>query len=122
MERLFKVIAHKDRLWIVRYLLAHGPTRQKDLRAALAATGRERLNDGMVSNWVGELADVGLVQAPERKQDPVCLANVEQVGGLLAIASALRLSATAAAHAEAAEQHAEVRRSVTKLHRDAESG
>jgi DNA-binding HxlR family transcriptional regulator len=117
MERLFSALANKDRLWIVLRLAAEGPTRQKDLLAALKQHQPERkgLNSGVMSKWIKELKDAGLVRR-DRQQDAVHLANNEQVGRLLALASALTTAATTEAQRAAEAQHDEVMRAITTVH------
>jgi len=119
MERLFSALANKDRLWIVQRLAAEGPTRQKDLLAALRQLqpARAGLNSGMVSKWIKELEDAGLVRR-DGQQDAVRLTSDEQVGRLLALASALTVATTTDAQRAAEAQHAEVMRAITKASKD----
>ena len=116
MERLFKALT-RDRLWIVQRLAANGPTRQKDLAIALGEAGRKRPNRGVMSAWIKELVDAGLVEH-DRQQDAVRLTNDEQVGRLLALASALTVAATTKAQRAAEAQHAELMRAITKAQDD----
>ncbi len=116
MERLFKVLSHKGRLAVVEHLLANGPTKQKDLMSALAQSGCAQPNDGTMSKWITELADVGVVKPGNSKQDPVSAARTEQVGRLLGVASALTVAVTTEAQEAAEARHAKLRRGTTKAH------
>jgi len=108
------MLAHKDRLWIVQYLLANGPTKQGDLISALAQSGRKDRNDGTMSTWIKELARAGLVERGDNKQDAIRVTDAKQVGGLLTLASALTLAAATEAQRAAEAQHAEIRKATTK--------
>jgi hypothetical protein len=117
MERLFKALGHKDRLWIVQRVAANGRTKQKDLAIALGESGRKRPNRGTMSAWIKELADAGLIEH-DGQQDTVRLTNHEQVGRLLALASALTVAVTTKAQRAAEAQHAELMRAITKAQDD----
>jgi predicted transcriptional regulator len=117
MERLFKALAHKDRLWIVQRVAANGPTKQKDLALALGESGRKRPNRGTMSAWIKELADAGLVEH-DGQQDSVRLTNDEQVGRLLTLASALTVAVTTKAQEAAEARHSELIRGITKAQND----
>ncbi len=119
MERLFSALANRDRLWIVQRLAADGPARQKDLTTALKDRhpGRKGLNSGVMSKWIKELDDAGLVRR-DGQQDAVRLTNTQQVGRLLALASALTVAATTDAQQAAEAEHAELMRAITKAQDD----
>jgi len=116
MERLFSALTNKNRLWIVQHLAAEGPAKQKDLMAALKQRHPERkgINSGVMSKWIKELVDAGLVHR-DGQQDAVHLTNNEQVGRLLALASALTIAASTEAQKAAQAQHDELMRAITKV-------
>jgi hypothetical protein len=120
LERLFSALANKDRLWIVQRLALDGPTRQKDLMAALRRRQPDRKalkNSGVMSKWIKELVDASLVRH-DGQQDAVCLTNDEQVRRLLALASALTVAATTEAQEAAEARHSELMRGITKAQND----
>ncbi len=120
MEKLFSALAHADRLWVVIYLAAEGPQRQKDLIAALHGTDptRRPIGSGAMSNLVRPLVDAGVLRRDGRNGE-LRLANPEQVGRLLTLASSLSVARTGESSRKADEQHAHLMRAVTRVRAEA---
>lgn len=115
MEKLFSALAHADRLWVVIYLAAEGPKRQKALIAALHDTDptRRPIGSGAMSNLVHPLVEAGLLQRDGRNGE-LRLANPEQVGRLLTLASSLSVARTGESSRKADELHARLMRAITQ--------
>lgn len=113
MEKLFSALAHPDRLWIVGYLVAEGPTLQKDVQRALQEANPEQseINSGAMSILVTKLVDAGLVRRTGRRT-PILVPNPGRVSHLLALASAIASEATADLSQKAQIQHAELMRRI----------
>jgi hypothetical protein len=122
MEKVFSALSNADRLWVVMYLAAEGPQRQKDLIAALhdADPTRRARNGGSMSNLVTPLVDAGILRRDGPKGE-LRLANPEQVRRLLALTSAISTATAAESSQRADEQHARLMRTITQATAERES-
>jgi hypothetical protein len=115
MEKLFKALSNRDALWIVVYLAAKGPQRQKDLIAELHADrpGQPARNSGSMSNLVAPLIRAGIVEREDQCSE-LRLASPEQTRRLLTLASAISVATAAESSREADAQHASLMRAITQ--------
>lgn len=117
MEELFAHLGIPARLWVIQYLVAHGPTKQADLARAFARTdlsGSSEPNPGAMSQTVRPLIQHGLIgRTGRRKRDPLVLRYEAQTRQLLSTASALTVAITSDAHASASQSHGELMRDLT---------
>ncbi|MGA2469624.1 MAG: hypothetical protein ABSG64_02910 [Solirubrobacteraceae bacterium] len=126
MDDIFAALGHPARLWIVIYVASHGPTRQKDLATAIAASGLvpTSVNDGATSHLVRPLIASGLL-IRDRPRGPLRLRYGDQTVRILTAASAIAVAIAADSSESAGRQHADLLRGLTKLVEqlgDAEAG
>lgn len=115
MEKIFSALANPDRLWIVMYLAAQGPTRQKDLGIALAkAQQRPEIKSGPLSILVSPLLAAGLLRKDGRR-GALRLSNPEQVRRLITLASAISVATANESSQAANAQHAQFMRTITQV-------
>lgn len=120
MEKVFSALGHPLRLWIVLQLSENGPSRQAAILAALNEAGiaGRKLNPGEMTQHLRPLFEAGLItRTPAR--GPIRLSQPDQIGRLLATASALAVATTEGAAEDAQRSHAQLRRGSLKPSRAA---
>ncbi|MFZ1924869.1 MAG: hypothetical protein WAU42_01880 [Solirubrobacteraceae bacterium] len=113
MEEIFAALAHSTRLWLVLYLMEHGPTRQVELGRALERAGilERSVGSGEMSQLVRPLLAAGLV-VRDRPRGPLYLTKSQQIQRLITTASAISVAATSDSNDEAKQRHAQLMRGV----------
>lgn len=112
IEEIFSLLGHSARLWIVLYILDHGPTRQVELGQALEdakVLGQRNVGSGEVSQLVRPLLAAGLLRR-DRPRGPIRLANAQQIRHLISIASAVSVAVADDSSEEAGKRHSELMR------------
>jgi hypothetical protein len=117
MEKLFEALGNPSRLWVIRYLVANGPTKQIELARAFAEAGlspSSEVNGGAMSHIVKPLISAGLIHRPRRNsREPLRLRHEEQTRRLLSIASALDVAVADDSQQAANKAHAQLMRDLT---------
>jgi hypothetical protein len=115
MESVFSALANPDRLWIVMYLAAEGPTQAKDVAIALAkARHRAEIKSGPMSILVAPLLRAGVLRK-DGLRDDLRLSNPEQVRRLITLASAISVATANESSQAANAQHAQLMRTITQV-------
>lgn len=106
MEKIFDALGHEARLWLVVYLLDHGPTKQVDLGRALEGAGilGRKVGSGDMHQFLQPLVAAGLVDR-DRARGPLYVTETLQVQRMIATASALAVATTTDSNDDARERH-----------------
>ena len=115
MEPIFAALGHPLRLWVVLYLIAHGPSRQAAILAALndENVAQRTLNAGEMTYLLRPLFAAKLLNRATAR-GPVHLTEPDQTARLLTVASALAVATTEAAGEEAQRAHAQLMRRIAE--------
>jgi hypothetical protein len=107
MEKIFAALGHEARLWLVLYLVEHGPTKQVDLGRALENAGMlgRKVGSGDMTQFLQPVIAAGLVNR-DRARGPLYVTETQQIQRMIATASALAVATTTDLSVDARERHA----------------